>query len=444
MAKFLITTWPLSGHIYPNIALAHALRERGHEVAIYTGAVACSVVEREDFTCFPFKKLDGEAFKQLMASGYWTPHFGKRVMKQRAVYRAWLVDTVPAQLSDLEEILPAWSPNVIICDPAMWGPILVLSETHDVSVAIFSYTTGCLLPGREVPLPGMGLPPPRNWGTRLLTEIVRLVTHLLTADIRRAGNDLRRSYGLPPISGTVTEYAGQMPLYLVTSTPAFDYERGDLPSNVHYVGPCLWSKPSREPAPGWMDELPKDRPWVHISEGTLHNQAPILLQAAAQGLANLPMQIIMTTGTHREPAELGLNHLPANVRVERWIPYSELLPRTAVVVTTGGAGTVLAALQTGVPLVVVPTEWDKPENAQRVVESGAGLRLAPGRCTPHHLRAAVERVLDEPSFRYNAERLASDFDHYGGGARAAELLEMLSLDQAKESTKNNNQDTNSG
>jgi len=75
--------------------------------------------------------------------------------------------------------------------------------------------------------------------------------------------------------------------------------------------------------------------------------------------------------------------------------------------------------------VVVPTEWDKPENAQRVVEAGAGLRLSPRRLTPARLRAAVERVLAEPSFRQNARRLAADFRRYRGPARAAELLEGL-------------------
>ena len=66
--------------------------------------------------------------------------------------------------------------------------------------------------------------------------------------------------------------------------------------------------------------------------------------------------------------------------------------------TTGGAGTVMAALHAGVPLVVVPTEWDKPENAQRVVEAGVGVRLAPHLCTPTRLRSAVEHVLSEPDF----------------------------------------------
>ena len=54
--------------------------------------------------------------------------------------------------------------------------------------------------------------------------------------------------------------------------------------------------------------------------------------------------------------------------------------------TTGGPATIMAALRAGVPLVVVPTTWDKPDNARRVVEAGVGVRL---RGAAVHARAAA-------------------------------------------------------
>jgi UDP:flavonoid glycosyltransferase YjiC (YdhE family) len=95
------------------------------------------------------------------------------------------------------------------------------------------------------------------------------------------------------------------------------------------------------------------------------------------------------------------------------------------VVTQGGAGTIIAALRAGVPLVVVPTVWDKPDNARRVVEAGAGIRLSPRRCTPARLGRAVERVLRDPAYRRNARRLGDLLADAPGPAGAAELLERL-------------------
>jgi MGT family glycosyltransferase len=429
MATFLITVWPFPGHINPAMAVAHGLRARGHEVAFYTGGAARPTVEGEGFRCFPFRKLDEERIDSLLQVG--TSHFVStwellRHLRQiKANLQEWLLGTVPQQLEDLSEAQAECRPDVLVCETALWGPILVLQETGRVPVAVLSTLAACLLPGPDVPAWGRGRPRPRNWHQRLRTKLERGLVDFFSGDFRSAVNALRRQHGLPPLRISVTEHAGQMPLYLVPSTPEFDYDRRDLPSSVHYVGPCIWDKPSEEPAPAWLSQMPVDRPLVHVTEGTIHVQEPFLLRAASNGLANRPVQVVMTTGRHRDPRELDLGPLAANIRVERYVAHSDLFPRTAVVVTMGGAGTLLSALRAGVPLVVVPTEWDKPENAQRVVEAGAGLRLEPRHCTPERLRAAVERVLNEPSFSRNARRLAEAFSRYGGPVRAAELLEGL-------------------
>jgi MGT family glycosyltransferase len=255
--------------------------------------------------------------------------------------------------------------------------------------------------------------------------VQRTVIKWLSAGFRADVNAIRRRYGLSAIDRSVTEFAGQMPLYLVPSSPECDYQRQDLPPTVHYVGPCLWDRPARTLPPEWLAQLAGDRPLVYVTEATIGTGEPFLLKAAAQALKDAPVQVVMTTGKQRDPAWLGLGAMPANMRVESYIPQSALLPNTSVMVTLGGSGGVLAALSAGVPLVIVPTEWDRPENAQRVMEAGAGLRLAADRCTPERLRAAIDRVLNEPSFRQNARRLGSAFARYGGPARAAELLEEL-------------------
>lgn len=424
MAKFLIAVWPFEGHIFPCIAIAQALRRRGHEVAFYTGTAACAVAADEGFRCFPFKQIDEPRLDALMFARD-TYASLKQPLRLKVLLRDWLLGTLPQQIEDLTTILASWCPDVIVSETCMWGPILVLHETHAIPVAVFSTVIGCLLPGPEAPLGG-GILRPRHWPAHLVVRLLKGAMDLLGADLRRLANKQRQRHGLRPLTASVIEFTGQMPLYLVPSTPEFDYERHDLPASVHYVGPCLWNKPHTEPPPVWLEQLPHDRPWVHITEGTLHSQEPIVLRAAAQGLAHLPMQVIMTTGGHREPAEMGLGTLAPNILVQRWVAHSDLLPHTDVVVTTGGAGTVMTVLQAGVPLVIVPTEWDKPGNARRVVDAGAGLRLAPRHCTPKRLRAAVEHVLKEPAYRYNAQRLQAAFARYDGPARAAVLLEELS------------------
>ena len=426
MARFLLTVWPFPSHYFPMIAIARALRERGHDVAFYTGGRARPAIEGEGFRCFAFEKVDEDHVDDIMFS---REHFAswRLPLRFKALLREWLLGTVPGQIQDLSGVLARWPPDAILSETSMWAPMLVMHETARVPVAVFSTVAACLLPGPDAPPPGLGMPRPRDWSTRLAARAAGATMNALAFDFRRAINALRRRYGLRPLTTSFTEYTGRMPLYIVPTTPEFDYERHDLPPSVHYVGPCLWNAATHEEPPAWLDELPRDRPWVHVTEGTMHTQEPILLRAAAKALAGQPMQVVMTTGSRRDPARLELGPGAANVRVERWVAHQFLLPRTDVVVTTGGAGTVMTVLQAGVPLVVVPTEWDKPENAQRVVEAGAGVRIAPRRLTPERLRAAVEQVLNDPSYRRNAKRLAAAFATYRGPARAAELLENLTI-----------------
>jgi MGT family glycosyltransferase len=424
VARILITVWPFPSHYFPLVAIARAVRERGHEVAFYTGKRARATMEAEGHTWFGFESVDDARVDELLFARERYASW-KGPLQLASLYKEWLLGTLPAQVDDLRRVLRVWRPDAILSETSLWAPMLVLHETEGIPVAVFSTVAACLLPGPDAPPAGLGLPRPRNARTRMVASAARATADLLSRPFRGAVNRLRRRYGLPPLTVSATEYAGSMPLYLVPTTPEFDYERRDLPPSVQYVGPCLWNEGTAEPPPAWLDQLPHDQPWVHVTEGTMHTQDPILLRAAARGLGGRPMHVIMTTGARRDPASLDLGPRAANVYVEQWVAHQFLLPRTDVLVTTGGAGTVMSALEAGVPMVVVPTEWDKPENAQRVVEAGAGLRLSPGRLTPARLRAAVERVLGEPSFRENARRLAAIFAACRGPARAAELLEKL-------------------
>ncbi|MCC6587052.1 MAG: glycosyltransferase family 1 protein [Bryobacterales bacterium] len=428
MARFLVTCWPFVGHLYPQVSVALALRNRGHEVAFYTHESARSVVEGEGFRLFPFVRVDERRYERIHALEAEVPATQparQTLSVAMAAYRDMLAGSIPEQVSDLQPILERWRPNVLITDPALWGPILVLWELTGVPVALLTQMIGSMIPGPDAPPWGPGLPSPRSLGTRLLARAAQLGIDLVARGMRRRVNAIRAGYGLGPMAGSVNQHTGRLPLYLIPSVRELDYNRRDQPNNVHYIGPCVWTKSVGVAPPEWLNHLRPGRPWIHATEGTAQYQKPFLLRAVARALSDVNAEVILTTGQNRDPAALGLEPLPANVRIAQWLSHEEFLPKCAALVTTGGAATVLASLQASVPLLVVPTFWDKSDNAQRVVEAGAGLRIAPRTCTPKRVRAAVMRLIEEPSFRENAHRIALRFRQAQGPPRAAELLEGL-------------------
>jgi UDP:flavonoid glycosyltransferase YjiC (YdhE family) len=420
--RILFTAWSFPGHINPTVALARALAERGHHVAFSTGERARAVIERQGFAFFPFQFLDEEKVYATVFSP-----ISRSMLSRATVLKDWLLTTLPDQVKDQQLVLAEWKPDVVVSDVTMWGTPLVLRERTGLPCVICSFAPGCMIPSPKVPPWGLGLASPHNWWTRLLCQGAGLLTEASVAGFRRTANEVRASFGLRALNVPIHEYLGTMPLYLVPSVPELDFNRNGLPPSVHYIGPLIWNETRRAGSAAgsidWLATLGHERPWVHVTEGTMHVYKPFLLQAAARGLANLPMEVIMTTGGTRDPSELGMGALAPNVRIEPWIAHTELFPHTDVVITTGGAGTILTALEAGIPLLIVPTEWDKADNAQRVVEAGAALRISPGRCSPKRLRAAVERLLSDPNYRENAKGLAQILKGLNGPRKAAELIE---------------------
>jgi UDP:flavonoid glycosyltransferase YjiC (YdhE family) len=423
MARFLLTVTPLAGHLIPFAAVGKALRARGHEVAFYTLDQVAPLLEREGFRVFPFERVEAARIRDaVIAAEAKAPAGWGSPLTLMQILREWVAGTVPEQAADLRDLAGRWRPDALLTDPLIWAPFLIVGELEKIPTAYMSLSLGCMLSGPRAPW-GPGFPPPRDWGSRLASRATRIFTDVIAAGVRRRANEARIAHGLPPMGGTILEQVGRLPLHLIPSLPELDYDRDDLPPSVHYVGPCAQDKPSDAAPPEWLARLPTDRPVVHVTEGTVHLQEPFVLRAAARGLGGRPMEVVLTTGPHRDPAALG--PIAPNVRVEEFVSHSDLLPRCHAIVTTGGTGTILAALRAGLPMVLVPTGWDHPDNARRVEAAGAGIRLSPRRCTPEALRRAVERVLGEPEFGEAARRLGRRLEQTDGPRRAAELLEGL-------------------
>jgi MGT family glycosyltransferase len=418
VSRFLVTLWPFTGHLLPQMAIACALRERGHEVAFFSGEAVRDKVESEGFELLPFEQLDQErAFRNMRAV-----EAGERI---RPVLRDWLVETLPDQLTDLRRVLERRPPEVIVTDLSLWGPIVVLHEAEPIPVALSSTFMGPLIPGPDAPAWGFGLPAPRTARARALGGAITRLTELAGRPLRRRVDEIRAEHGLGPLPEPVNRYTARLPLYLVGNIRELDYDRRDLPPSVHYVGNCIWYPPARAATPAWLDAISAERPWVHVTESTLAHGEPFLLRAAIDALRDEPVEVIVATGTDRPGVEASLGALPANVHVTDWVNHDDLLPRCAAMVTVGGKATILAAMEAGVPLVVVPTTWDKPDNARRVTQAGAGVRVAARRCTAPVLRDAVRRVLDDRRYRAAAREIARRLAAAPGPERAAYLLERL-------------------
>jgi MGT family glycosyltransferase len=424
MSRFLMAGWPFHGHVFPQIAIARALREQGHEVAFYTGPQFREVIENEGFTLFPFDRV-GEPWKPVHDLEQKLPSRRGSARAGAEAFRNWLVESVPSQVADLEPILDGWQPDVVVSEPALLGPVVILHEKRSLPVALLATFMGPLIGGPDAPPAfGFGMAPGHGVRGRTLHWVADRATDLLARGFRARVDELRAQHGLGPLGCSVNEYTARLPLYLVANVPELDYGRRDLPDSVHYVGRCTWQAPTDTDGAAWLETIPTQRPWVHATEGTSNNGAPFLLRMACEALSDLEVEAVLTTG-QRPPESVALGALPPNVHVTRFLRHDELLPRCRVMITNGGARAVLAGMAAGVPLAVVPITWDQPDNARRVTEVGAGVKVNPHSITAAKLRTAVQTLLEDPSYAANARRMAERLAAAGGPQRAADLLSTL-------------------
>jgi UDP:flavonoid glycosyltransferase YjiC (YdhE family) len=152
-------------------------------------------------------------------------------------------------------------------------------------------------------------------------------------------------------------------------------------------------------------------------------------------MSRLNVDALVTTGSS-DPAEMP--EPPPNVRLERYVPQSYVLPVASAIVCHGGFNSLIGAFVHGVPAVCLPLDADQPVNAARCAEAGAGINLAnapardprgplldPDTLSPDAVVHAVTRVLVEASFRSATARLSGEIAAMPGPAETVGWIEQL-------------------
>ncbi|MFC4147335.1 macrolide family glycosyltransferase [Micromonospora mangrovi] len=196
--------------------------------------------------------------------------------------------------------------------------------------------------------------------------------------------------------------------------------RGDTFGDDYlFAGPCLRAV---DRAGHWAPPEGAG-PVLLVSLGTTVNQRPDFFRTCAHTFAGTPWHVVMTLGRSADPAQLG--PLPPNVEAHRWVPHLAVLRHAAAFVCQGGTGSLMEALEEGVPVVVVPQQTDQYPTARQVVDLGVGRAIRPEELDPDTLRTAVEAVAGDAGVRRRAQELSRSVRNAGGAVAVADRLERL-------------------
>lgn len=416
VAHLVVTAMPFAGHVRPMTAVAAALLARGHRVTAYTGAkhadaftsIGCATVTWSAARDFDDQRV-AEAFPGVGRPGY---------RGMLANLRDLFIGTAPGQVADLRALHRRDRFDAIVGDAMAVGSGLAAEVLNKPWVAVA--VVPLAVPSRDLPPPGMGLRPATSWAGRLRDRVLRAAVPRIIAPLDTALQAVRDELDLGP--GLPFDEALLSPqLTLATGCASLEFPRSDMPESVRFIGTLSPVGAPIAPVPPWAETLALEpRPVALVTQGTLDVEPHELLLPSPEALAELDVRVVGTT------AGIGVDAtVPPNARLVDYLPFEAVLPHTAVGVTNGGWGGVLAMLGHGVPLVVAGGTLDKPEVAARVGFSGAGIDLRTGRPRPARIAEAVSEVLREPRYRERARAIADELAALGGAARAAELINEL-------------------
>lgn len=387
--RVLVAAFGDPGHAFPAIALARALRGRGHEVTVETWERWREPVEAEGLRFTAAEEY--HVFPPPPEGGF--------------------ADAAEAALA-LRSLFEELRPDVVVSDILTLAPALAAEAAGCPRATLIPHVYPVHHPG--MPFFAFGWMPPR---TAIGRAAWRASLPVLVAGLKRGRRELNESrerVGLPPIErfhGGISER-----LALVATFPQLEYPRR-WPAGVEVTGPMHFELPYSDV------ELPEgDGPLVLVAPSTSQDPQCRLLRAAFEGLPDEPVRVIGTTNRHQpaEPIEV-----PGNATLVEWISYTQAMRVADLVICHGGHGTIARALSAGVPVLSCPVLGDMAENGARVQWAGAGLTI-PWRLTGRWaIRVAARRLLDDERFSTRAREIATRAADNEGAERGAELVESI-------------------
>jgi UDP:flavonoid glycosyltransferase YjiC (YdhE family) len=393
--RVLFTTWGWPSHLRAMVPLAVALRDQGHKVLLAappalaaSAAFSPAVAVGKDIDTLPaFRSFVIQPAPMTVPSAPLTPAPGSTA-PPRAL--SVFVESAEAMCDDLIGVIRRQQPDLLVYSP--------LTLAAPVAAAVTSVPAVRHLFGPDV--------------ARQLDQFLPAALAPLEDRYRAASAAPAATIDPCPPSLQLWQAADGAPVIGLQYTPFTEgWQRKYQPS-------C-----DRRPSAA-------GRPRVCVTWGMTMARLDLglhLAGAVARSLGDLGVQPVVAVTTDQRRL---LGELPPGTEVVLDAPLYQVLPSCAVVVSHGGAGTVLTSLRAGIPQVAVAQLPDHLFHARRLAAVGAGLMLRPGPLEA--VRLAVAEVLAGPGYRQVARSLQAEVEVALPPAGAAAKLATLFGDSGRE------------
>jgi rhamnosyltransferase subunit B len=412
--KILLPTLGSAGDVHPVIALGLALQARGHRATILTSPYFQDRIEKLNLGFLPVGTV--RQFREAIADpGLWHPRKGFEVVARRSILPAIEpIFRLIEKHADANTVVAAsgLSLGARLAQEKLGVPT---ATVHLQPIIIRSLVDQGMIGNIHIsasqPL----------WLKRLffLFGDWALVDRIL----KRPLNNIRTMLGLPPVGRVMHRWIHSPQLVIGFFPGWFAAPQPDWPPNTNLVGFPLWDGGGgNAPVPPEAEAfLNAGEPPVVFTPGSAAATMHRYFKESVEAARRLGVRAMLVTN---HPEQLP-RELPPGVQAFGYLPFSEILPRAAMLVYHGGIGTLAQTIKAGIPHLVVPNAHDQFDNGWRIEQLGFGRKIPQTRFRAPRVVEAIREILANGAMKQRCREFSTRVDSTATLARACVLLESL-------------------
>jgi MGT family glycosyltransferase len=409
------------------IGIGNVLRQRGHRVVFaaersWQGKLDALGFEEDLVDLAPPPEPDASGVEPD-AGQFWTdfiretaPEFRKPTIEQLSTFvqPTWqaLIDGAKFCEPQLREIIDRSRADVVIEDNVNCFPALVTAPGKFVRMVSCNPLE---MRGPDIPPVFSGYPAAGRTGWAEFRAEYDRTHRAMWADYDEWVRSCGVRSGLPELDFNVE--SPYLNLYLYPE--AVDYaDARPLGSTWHRLDSSVRATDQAFELPGHLAGRPGAL--IYVSLGSLGSADVGLMRRLVEVLSRTPHRYIVSKGPCHDQYELAENMWGA-----QQVPQTNVIPICDLVITHAGNNTTTESFHYGKPMIALPLFWDQYDNAQRIDETGFGVRLATYDFEDDQLTGAIEHLLADTALRRRASDVGEQIRVRSGTHRAADLLEQV-------------------
>ncbi len=417
--RAVIMTLGTRGDVQPYVALGQELIKRGHEAVICTGESFKSFIEEYGIT---FAKAESDLMALLK-----TPEgqavfnsAGKNIIKTLKYVKEVVNPAFRKSLDDFWEA--AREADVIIYHPKAFGAadMAQLLGIPCISMPPVPIT----YPITE--FPNLAVNPSGDWGKVLNKLSYKFIEKADASNIKEINDFRNKTLHLPKRKAGEFAYKkdGKNIPIIYPISPALFSDVKSWEDKVFLSGFLFLNTKKQELDNKIQNFLTDGKKPIIISFSSMPLKEPeVFKEKLIEALKLTNNRAIILTGTSGMHFSGGHDVLAAEQA-----PHALLFPKAKGIVHHGGAGTMAAALGSGVPQLIIPFSADQPFWANRLYKMGYALKpLRERSCSVQALVLAFQKM-DDAAIVGNALAIKGIIEKENGVKSAVDYIEKVLSD----------------